>query len=125
MSSMSHTAVVNCSSSWGARAYVLESLTGPNVRAMIAEICAVGSRGGIPETLDRGVLPMDALVQLFPGGDHPEMPVDALVSVPTVWEPKPSRVISDGSLLICKSLETKKMDDLHLPLRYGSGGQLR
>jgi hypothetical protein len=45
---------------------------------------------------------MDALVQLFPGGDHLEMPADALVSVQTVWEPKPSRIISDGSLCICK-----------------------
>ena len=56
---------------------------GPTISKMIADICAIGLRrdGGAirePYALE---LPADALVQLFPGGDLPDLPPNALLSI--------------------------------------------
>ena len=53
-------------------------------------------------------MPPDAIVQLFPGGDVPEMPVSAvdhLLKIDRVWEPPPMdlHVLGPGSMVICRA----------------------
>ena len=45
----------------------------------------------------------DALVQLFPGGDYPEMPTDALIQIPDRWAPKRPPMITPESVIICEA----------------------
>ena len=47
-------------------------------------------------------MPDDQLVQLFPGADHPEIPVDALIEIPERWVPRRPPAISPESFIICK-----------------------
>jgi hypothetical protein len=48
-------------------------------------------------------LPPDILAHYFPGGDHPEMPVDTLISIPNIWEPLGCTIIMPGVMRICKT----------------------
>ena len=61
----------------------------------------------------------DQLAQLFPGADHPEMPADALISIPDRWAPKRPPVISPESLIICKPAAFK-VHGLDLPFTLAS-----
>ena len=45
----------------------------------------------------------DALVQLFPGADYPEMPTDALIQIPDRWAPKRPPAITPESMIICEA----------------------
>ena len=49
-----------------------------------------------------GTMPVDVLVPLFPGADHPEVPVDTLIEIPKRWEPTPCKVLGIGSMVICR-----------------------
>ena len=49
------------------------------------------------------VIPQDAIVQLFPGADLPETPVDALIELPNVWVPTaPNMLFGPGSMIISR-----------------------
>ena len=48
----------------------------------------------------------DALVQLFPGADYPEMPTDALIEIPDRWAPKRPPMITPESMIICEAQAT-------------------
>ena len=47
-------------------------------------------------------MPDDVLVQTFPGGDHVEMPADALLEIPDRWTPTRPAPIAATSMVICK-----------------------
>ena len=55
-------------------------------------------------------VPPDAIVQLFPGADHPELPLDAknaLVQISGIWEPPmPPNVIVTGRYSLIRPLST-------------------
>ena len=56
----------------------------------------------VPLQDERGMMPADILVPLFPGADHPEVPVDTLITIPNLWEPPPCRVLGIDSMVICR-----------------------
>jgi hypothetical protein len=54
----------------------------------------------MPETQ----MPEDQLVQLFPGADHPNIPVASLVTVKGTWEPEPPpNFVYPGAVMICRA----------------------
>ena len=49
------------------------------------------------------VLPHDAIVQLFPGGDLPDLPVNSLIEIPGIWQPTEStNIFGPGSMVVCR-----------------------
>ena len=52
-------------------------------------------------------LPRDNEVQVFPGGDHLEMPADAVVSMNQPWELKVENILCTGSMVVCKPMEAQ------------------
>ena len=51
--------------------------------------------------LSQAIVLHDTLIQLFPGGDHPELPRDTLVRLPARWEPPACTSAVPSSMLIC------------------------
>ena len=81
---------------------------GPGIDQIIADLGALGSAGARLPMCTIPVMPPDAIVQLFPGGDVPEMPlsaVDHLLKIDRVWEPPPMdlHVLGPGSMVICRA----------------------
>ena len=70
------------------------------------------------------MMPPDLLVPLFPGVDHPEVPADTLIRIPTRWEPSHCRVLGVDSLVICKVPPTTTISidgvSMKLPFLLGS-----
>ena len=81
-----------------------------DINAIISDIIRVG-RGCVPTAAPpRAALPHDAIIQFFPGGDVPEMPVDALVEIPGLWQPPaPDDILGPGSMVICRQALTMRM----------------
>ena len=59
-------------------------------------------------------------MQLHPGGDHPEMPADALINIERLWEPPRSQVLCGGAVVICKPLEGASVAGVAMPFCMGS-----
>ena len=77
----------------------------PNITQMIADIHAVANgHGPTPNMICHHELPRDNEVQLFPGGDHLEMPADALVEMNQPWETKMEDILCMGSMVVCKPM---------------------
>ena len=62
-----------------------EYADGPDIEMIIADIIRYG-QPSTTETIGLATLPDDAIVQLVPGGDLPEMGVDALIQIPGIWQ---------------------------------------
>ena len=60
----------------------------------------------------------DALVQLFPGADYPEVPTDALIEIPDRWAPKRQPAITPESMIICEAQATVR--DMQMPFMLAS-----
>ena len=65
-------------------------------------------------------MPADILVPLIPGADHPEVPVDTLITIPKLWEPPPCRVLGIDSMVICRvpPTTTVSRDGVQLDLPF-------
>ena len=71
--------------------------SGPNITQMIADIHTVAAGRGPTVIMHcQHELPRDNEVLLFPGGDHLEMPADALVSRNQPWENQDGEYIMHG-----------------------------
>ena len=75
---------------------------GPSVDTILRDLESLGRGRSVQDQRPvETLLPHDAIVQLFAGADHPPMPVDALVSIPRVWEhPPPSNVVAPGACFL-------------------------
>ena len=51
----------------------------------------------------RQSMPDDAIVQLFPGADHPEMPADVLLQIEDRWNPTRPPSIGPMTTVICRT----------------------
>ena len=81
---------------------------GPGIDQIIADLNALGSAGARRPICAPPPMPPDAIVQLFPGGDVPELPVsavDSLLKVDRLWEPPPvdMHVLGPGGMVICRA----------------------
>ena len=66
--------------------------------------------------------PPDAIVQLFPGADHPETGVDALIQIPGVWEPTVADdLLGPGSMVICRPTATMRIVDTTYTVPFSLG----
>ena len=66
--------------------------------------------------------PPDAIVQLFPGADHPETGVDALIQIPGVWEPTVADdLLGPGSMVICRPTATMRIGDTTYTVPFSLG----
>ena len=64
-----------------------------------------GSPGRHLPLQDRQDYPPDIIAALFPGADHPPLPVDCLVRVDGAWEPAPPPDTTFlGSMVVCKPM---------------------
>ena len=64
-----------------------------------------GSPGRHLPLQDRQYYPPDIIAALFPGADHPPLPVDCLVKVDGAWEPAPPPDTTlPGSMVVCKPM---------------------
>ena len=78
--------------------YAEEQLT---IDTIIADIVRYGQLS-TPVGRGSAVLPHDAIVQLFPGGDLPETGVNSLIEIPGIWQPTESNtILGPGSMVIC------------------------
>jgi len=81
-----------------------QTTEGPPLQEIVGDLCALGG-AGMP-SLSAPPAPedfaSDALVQLFPGGDHPPMPADTLVGIGGIWMPEPDPgLVVPGTMVIC------------------------
>ena len=87
--------------------------TGPSIDRIIADILDLGRQSLAKPEVDRSgleALPADSIVQLFPGADLPNVPVDALVHIDGVGGMSRPKVLIDASFVICKSTSLTKMN---------------
>ena len=74
---------------------------------IVSDLKALGNgmfAGPVPLQAAPMEYPPDVVASLFPGADHPVLPVDALVRIQNAWEPELAPVaFVPGSLVICKA----------------------
>ena len=80
-----HLVVEAYESGFGCSEFVWEILSG-SCSGGAWRLC-VGRRLATQGALSQAIVLHDTLIQLFPGGDHPELPRDTLVRLPARWEP--------------------------------------
>ena len=80
----------------------------------------------LPDEETRGMMPPDVLVPLFPGADHPEVPVDTLIRIPHRWEPSPCPILCADTVVICKvpPTTTISIDGVSMRLSFLLGSVL-
>ena len=77
--------------------------TGPQLDRIIDDLVRASSGDVyLPAVVENQLAP-DTLAQYFAGVDHPEAPVDTLISVPKRWEPTVTNVLMVGAMILCKS----------------------
>ena len=77
--------------------------TGPPLDGIIDDLVRASSGDVYRPMVVADQLPPDTLAQYFAGADHPEAPVDTLISVPKRWEPPVTKVLMVGAMILCKS----------------------
>ena len=77
--------------------------TGPPLDSIIDDLVRASSGEVYLPVVVADQLAPDMLAQYFAGADHPEVPVDTLISVPKRWEPPVTNVLMVGAMILCKS----------------------
>ena len=77
--------------------------TGPPLDSIIDDLVRASSGEVYLPVVVADQLAPDTLAQYFAGADHPEAPVDTLISVPKRWEPPVTNVLMVGAMILCKS----------------------
>ena len=77
--------------------------TGPQLDRIIDDLVRASSADVYLPTAVENQLAPDTLAQYFAGADHPEAPVDTLISIPKRWEPTVTNVLMVGAMILCKS----------------------
>ena len=90
-----------------------------DINAILADLMRIGGTAPPKDDVLSRALPEDALVQFFPGADHPPMPPDLLMHIEDRWTPEEPAPIGPGSLVVCKSLGGASAHDAVLPFTLG------
>ena len=77
--------------------------TGPPLDGIINDLVRASSGDVYLPMVVADELAPGMLAQYFAGADHPEAPVDTLISVPKRWEPPVTNVLMVGAMILCKS----------------------
>ena len=90
-----------------------------SMEQIIIDLKELGGGYTAPVPLGNSEFPPDVISSLFPGGDHPTMPVDTLVTVPGAQTADviPTTVVP-GAMVICKP-GTASFDGMPLPFTMG------
>ena len=93
--------------------------TGPSLQDIIDDLVGA-SRGDVYRpVVVADQLPPDMLAQYYASADHPEVPVDPLLSIPRRWEPPVPEVLMVGAMILCRSTPTASIrlsgSDFNMP----------